>query len=625
LKLKTLILKNFRGYKDEVRINCDDLTTFIGKNDSGKSTILEALDIFFNKDKIELEDACVYRTDDNVLIGCIFSDLPNSLTIDSSALTSLKEENLLNENGLLEIHKIYKATSKNPKENIFAYCQHPDDEKSKDLLQFSQAELKKIVKELNIPDDEVNKTSNVSMRNCIRLHSESKKLVSTLIPLNKADAKKVWDKLKEQLPIYSLFKADRPSNDEDAEVQDPMKVAIQNALSGLEKELNIIKEQVQKDTLDVAKRTLEKVKELDVELGQELSPKFKTEPKWDGLFKLSLSGDGEIPINKRGSGVRRLILLSFFRAEAERLQQESSVSRNIIYAVEEPETAQHPNNQKKIIESLIEISGSLNSQVIITTHSPSLAGLIPIEDLRFINNNKELQKVGQSLASDEFVPKIINTLGLIPNIDKYNTDEIRAIICLEGKHDIQFLKYVSKVIHEFDNTYLNLERDPNVILIHLGGSSLQDWVDNHYLGKLNIPEFHIYDRDNPEKPKYQSSCDQVNNRGDGSWASLTNKREMENYIHPKAIQEVYGFPIEFDDWTDVPTLVARLTHTNGSEIPWEELSADKMSKKEKKAKSRLNSDVLQHLTYERIIEMDTDKEIFNWLKKIEEIIIQPVK
>src|SRR5690606_17120769 len=154
--------------------------------------------------------------------------------------------------------------------------------------------------------------------------------------LNKADAKKVWDKLKEQLPIYSLFKADRPSNDEDAEVQDPMKIAIQNALSVLENELNVIKEQVKKQTLDVAERTLEKVRELDVELAQELSPKFKTEPKWDSLFKLSLTGESEIPINKRGSGVRRLILLSFFRAEAERLQRESSISRNIIYAVEEP-------------------------------------------------------------------------------------------------------------------------------------------------------------------------------------------------------------------------------------------------------------------------------------------------
>ena len=48
MKLKRLILENFRGYYGRTEIDFDDLTAFIGKNDVGKSTILEALDIFFN-------------------------------------------------------------------------------------------------------------------------------------------------------------------------------------------------------------------------------------------------------------------------------------------------------------------------------------------------------------------------------------------------------------------------------------------------------------------------------------------------------------------------------------------------------------------------------------------------
>ena len=39
MKLKTLYLKNFRCYKETISIDFDDLTTFIGKNDIGKSTI----------------------------------------------------------------------------------------------------------------------------------------------------------------------------------------------------------------------------------------------------------------------------------------------------------------------------------------------------------------------------------------------------------------------------------------------------------------------------------------------------------------------------------------------------------------------------------------------------------
>ena len=44
-------IKNFRSYKDEITISFEDLTAFVGKNDIGKSSILEALDIFSMKEK----------------------------------------------------------------------------------------------------------------------------------------------------------------------------------------------------------------------------------------------------------------------------------------------------------------------------------------------------------------------------------------------------------------------------------------------------------------------------------------------------------------------------------------------------------------------------------------------
>ena len=62
MKIKNVAIKNFRGYSDEINSDFEDLTAFVGKNDIGKSTILEALEIFFNSDKIKLDisDLCVY-------------------------------------------------------------------------------------------------------------------------------------------------------------------------------------------------------------------------------------------------------------------------------------------------------------------------------------------------------------------------------------------------------------------------------------------------------------------------------------------------------------------------------------------------------------------------------------
>lgn len=47
MKIKTLKIQNFRGYKNQVNIDFSDFTAIVGRNDIGKSTIMEALDIFF--------------------------------------------------------------------------------------------------------------------------------------------------------------------------------------------------------------------------------------------------------------------------------------------------------------------------------------------------------------------------------------------------------------------------------------------------------------------------------------------------------------------------------------------------------------------------------------------------
>lgn len=45
------MIKNFRVYCGETAINCKNLTDYVGKNDIGKSSILEALNVFFNGNK----------------------------------------------------------------------------------------------------------------------------------------------------------------------------------------------------------------------------------------------------------------------------------------------------------------------------------------------------------------------------------------------------------------------------------------------------------------------------------------------------------------------------------------------------------------------------------------------
>lgn len=48
MQLKKVILENFRGFRNATTISVEsDITAFLGKNDAGKSSILDALNIFF--------------------------------------------------------------------------------------------------------------------------------------------------------------------------------------------------------------------------------------------------------------------------------------------------------------------------------------------------------------------------------------------------------------------------------------------------------------------------------------------------------------------------------------------------------------------------------------------------
>ena len=141
--------------------------------------------------------------------------------------------------------------------------------------------------------------------------------------VTKGEIKTIFNKLEYYLPVYSLFQSDRKNSDTDSEVQAPLKHAVKGILvsEDLQNELDNIAEVVTQKLKDVARHTVDKLKEMDPEIAKTLEPMVPDpkDLKWTDVFKnVSISGDQNIPINKRGSGVRRLILLNFFRAEAER-------------------------------------------------------------------------------------------------------------------------------------------------------------------------------------------------------------------------------------------------------------------------------------------------------------------
>lgn len=601
MRLKSILLKNFRSFKEETIININDLTVFVGKNDIGKSTILEALEIFFNNKivKIESNDATIDGVNTDVRIGCVFEDLPTTLSIDSRAQTSLAEEKLLNTSGDLEIIKIFNCSLKTPNYKTYASAVHPTIDGYDKLHLFKNDDLKAKYDELNLTT-QVDRRSNVQLRRAIWNSNANLEEQLTLVSLEEEDGKKIWNKLKDELPIYALFQSDRASKDEDSEVQDPMKLAIDEAIHSVENELNEIKRIVQEKATRVAERTVEKLNEMNPELARELKPNFKTEPKWSSIFKLSLTDDNQIPINKRGSGTRRLILINFFRAEAERKRIEQS-RNSVIYAIEEPETSQHPQNQRMLIEALLELSQQAKCQVLLTTHVPGLAGLLPIEHIRYLKT-QDGNKLLFNTCNEELLNEIASQLGILPD------RRIKLLVCVEGPNDVKFLENMSDVLHAHNEQVPQLKSDPRIAILPLGGSTLKQWVINHYSRNIGLPEVHIYDRDEQTPPRYQTTVDRVNNRNDNSWATLTGKREFENYIHPDVIRDFFGVEITFSSVDDVASILCTAVNAD-RENPFYQLGNSR-------AKRLLCDDCSKKMTIEKLNDIDTNNDINTIFEKI---------
>jgi len=613
MKLAAVILENFRGYREPTRIEIDeDLTAFIGKNDAGKSTILEALEIFFNDGKPEQGDACVHGNAKEIRIGCAFLELPDTLILDSAASTSLAAEYLLNEVDELEIIKAWDSSVKTSKETVFAAALHPTNADAADLLSLKNADLKVRLKKLAISDAIVNLSINGSMRQAIRNSCEELYLERKLVPLDKEEAKKIWDQIKPQLPMFALFRSDRASQDGDEEVQNPLGFAIAQALKELELDIKKIENAVRLRAEDVANRTLAKLNEMDSRLASELKPFFKADPKFNNVFKFGLVSDNGIPINKRGSGVRRLILLNFFRAEAERRRLEKGALR-VIYAIEEPETSQHPDNQRLLVRALKELSLDENTQVLVTSHTPGLAGLLPSDSLRAVRR-QDNGTASVSECNDVELVTIANELGVLPD------QRVKALVFVEGSNDVEFMERISAMLKPSIADAVDFTSDNRVALVPLGGGSLKHWVAKHYLRKLGIPEVHLYDRDDDLPPKYQIECDVINARKDGSWAAITMKRELENYLHADAIMDgMDGIVVAFTDTCDVPLKVAEAVHlASGSAKPWAQVLADAkmLEKKVGQAKKRLNREGASKMTFARLAYIDPTGEVSGWLKRI---------
>lgn len=204
------------------------------------------------------------------------------------------------------------------------------------------------------------------------------------------------------------------------------------------------------------------------------------------------------------------------------------------------------------------------------------------------------------------------------SVDNGLVDRTRVLVIVEGTNDIEFLRRISLILNAHSRELPNLaamENQGEIIFVPFGGNNLPSWA--HRFAALGKPEFFLLDHEiPPEAERRQEAADMINQRP-GCLAKITQKRSLENYLHPRVIQQVGKIDVAFGDFDPVGTMVAKKLYESGIvDKPWELLSRRSQSRMISRTKRWLNSAVVSQMTADLIEQRDPDGEIASWLTAI---------
>jgi len=203
--------------------------------------------------------------------------------------------------------------------------------------------------------------------------------------------------------------------------------------------------------------------------------------------------------------------------------------------------------------------------------------------------------------------------------DRPATSGVKVLVVVEGINDVEFLRRISRIVHVEDPALPDLgamEAEGRLIFLPVGGSDLTVW--SRRLAPLAIPEFHLFDKDAPPLTiEHQTAVDAVNERPN-CVAALTNRRHLENYIHPEAIFQARRLRVEYGPDDDLPELVARKRYELlGGRHAWQQIPSRKRRQMKNQAKKWLNTDAVDAMTVELLAEQDPDSDVRSWLEAVD--------
>jgi hypothetical protein len=193
---------------------------------------------------------------------------------------------------------------------------------------------------------------------------------------------------------------------------------------------------------------------------------------------------------------------------------------------------------------------------------------------------------------------------------------------MEGRHDAEFLRRASAILHTSDRHLPDLgglERRGLIIFLPLGGGDLLGWT--YRLAGIGRAEFYLFDREDSPTTELRHQVAQIVNQRPGCQAFVTKKRSLENYLAAQAIFAASGIKLTFDDDDDVADCVTERQYlSQHPECRWVELPPRSRRRRRNRVKTWLNSSAVDRMSARQFAERDPAGEIHQWLTAIAEMV-----
>lgn len=417
--IKTLHVKNFRSILNE-RIDCDNLTVLVGRNGTGKSSFLWAMELFYDpKAAVSAEDSYAEDTSKEIEIAVTFTDLG---TEEKSLFAPYLDGNDLT------VARVFSISAKKSGTYHGMKLQNPKfvevrNAGGKTEIRNKYSEIRNTPEYSSLPavrnadqvEEELKKWEVANPSSCSRMRDDGQFFGFLEVGAGYLGRHTRFI----HIPAVRDASGDATEG-KGSSVTEIMDLVVRRTLAS-RKEFVSLKDETQKRYREIMDPTkLTELSGLQTQLSDTLryyAPEANVSMEWAKLVdidfpmpkaEVKLHEDGyKSSVQRTGHGLQRAFILTMLQhlvaakgietaaedgiaSEAITPEQGEPQLPGLVLAIEEPELYQHPSRQRHMAAVLLKLSqGAITgvakrTQVLYSTHSPLFIGLDRFEQIRLL-------------------------------------------------------------------------------------------------------------------------------------------------------------------------------------------------------------------------------------------------